>query len=96
MSTSTPHPSAPQLGPGATTSVDDIERWLVQHIADVLRLDPAAIDPRAPFSHCGVDSAAAIALTGDLGAWLGRDLDPTLPYDYPTIERLARHLGSQR
>jgi acyl transferase domain-containing protein len=30
---------------------------------------------------------------GELEAWLGRRLDPTLLYEYPTIDALARHLA---
>jgi len=35
-------------------------------------------------------------LSGDLEAWLGRELSPSLIYDYPTIESLARHLAEEK
>ncbi len=34
-------------------------------------------------------------MTGDLEDWLGCELDPTLLYDYPTIDALAWHLAEE-
>jgi acyl carrier protein len=31
-------------------------------------------------------------MTGELENWLGYSIDPTLIYDYPTIESFAQHL----
>jgi acyl carrier protein len=35
----------------------------------------------------------AVALISDLEDWLGRDLDRTLIYDYPTLEKLAKQVS---
>ena len=40
----------------------------------------------------GLDSAAAVGITGELEQWLGRRLSPTLVYSYPTIATLAHHI----
>ncbi|MEL6606584.1 MAG: acyl carrier protein, partial [Cyanobacteria bacterium J06614_10] len=40
----------------------------------------------------GLDSSAAIGLTGDLEDWLGQSVDPTLLYDYPTVDALVAYL----
>ena len=53
----------------------------------------STIDPREPFTYYGLDSVQAVGLTGDLEIWLGRRLSPTLAWDYPNIESLARHLA---
>ena len=37
-------------------------------------------------------SAKTQGFTGELGDWLGRSLSPTLFYEFPTVEALARHL----
>jgi acyl carrier protein len=62
-----------------------IEAWIVTKIAHLLKVSPREIDSREPFTRCGLDSVAAISLAGELSGWLGKDLSPTLVYDYPTI-----------
>ena len=73
----------------------EIQAWLVSHLATVLEVDPAQVDVTTPFDRYGLDSVAAIGLTGDMEEWLGYDLDPTLLYDYPTIEAVSRHLAEE-
>jgi acyl-CoA synthetase (AMP-forming)/AMP-acid ligase II len=43
--------------------------------------------------HYGLDSSAAVGLTGDLEDWLETEIDPTLLYDYPTVEAIVKHLS---
>lgn len=74
-------------------STAEIQSWLVAYLANLLEINPSEIDVTVPFNRYGLDSSAAVGLTGDLEEWLGRELDPTLAYDYPTIEALARYLG---
>jgi acyl carrier protein len=69
-----------------------IQTWLVSYLAELLGIDLDEIDITIPFNRYGLDSATAIALTGDLGDWLGAELDPTLLYDYPTIQALVQYL----
>ena len=47
-----------------------------------------------PFDRYGLSSMTAVLMTGEMEDWLGRTLDPTLPYDYPTIETLSQFLAS--
>lgn len=70
-----------------------IQDWILNYLEKSLGVGRDTIDPRAPFDELGVDSAAAIAMTGDLEDWLGRKLSPTLAYEYPSIDELARHLA---
>jgi acyl transferase domain-containing protein/acyl-CoA synthetase (AMP-forming)/AMP-acid ligase II/acyl carrier protein len=74
---------------------EDIQDWLVIHLARRLGVAEHAIDVREPFSRYGLDSATAVSLTGDLEAWLGRRLPTTLAYEYPTIEALSQHLAGE-
>nr|WP_268890156.1 acyl carrier protein [Gloeocapsopsis dulcis] len=71
----------------------EIQAWIVSYLADLLEINPDEIDTTIPFDRYGLDSAVVVGLTGDLEAWLDSKLDPTLIYDYPTIEGLARHLA---
>jgi acyl carrier protein len=70
-----------------------IREWLVSYMSDLLEIEPDEVDVEASFARYGLDSSAAVILTGDLGNWLGKELEPTLLYDYPTIAELAQHLA---
>jgi len=58
-----------------------IENWLVSHIAEMLDINPDKLDSDTPFDDYGLDSVAAVGLTGDLADWLGYEVDATLLYD---------------
>ncbi|BCL77705.1 hypothetical protein ccbrp13_01700 [Ktedonobacteria bacterium brp13] len=69
--------------------------WLVDQIAWRTKIDARHIDIRAPFEFYGLDSLAAVSISGEMERWLGCRLSPTLVYDYPSIERLACHIASE-
>lgn len=72
----------------------EIQSWIINHVAELLEVKADKIDITIPFDRYGLDSVAAYELTGDLETWLERELDPTLMYNYPTIESLSQHLSS--
>lgn len=74
---------------------EEIQEWIISYLANLLEIDEEEIDIEEPFDRYGLDSAAAIGLLGDLGTCLKCDLDPTLIYDFPTIETLVNHLISE-
>jgi acyl carrier protein len=76
-------------------SATEIQDWIVAYLADLLEKEPEEVDVTIPFDRYGLDSSAAVGLTGDLEDWLGTELDPTLLYDYPTVEALVQHLSRQ-
>lgn len=73
----------------------ETQDWIVAYLAELLEIEPDEVDVTIPFDRYGLDSSAAVGLTGDLEDWLGRELDPTLLYDYPTVEALVQHLSLQ-
>ena len=77
-----------------TNSPVEIRTWLITHIASMLEMEAASIDPRQPFTYYGLGSVQAVSLTGDLEIFLDKKLSPTLAWDYPTIELLAKHLAN--
>lgn len=77
-------------------STSDIQAWLISHMAELLEIASDEIDIAIPFDRYGLDSSAVVGMVGELEDWLETELDPTLLYDYPTIESLAKHLGSHR
>ncbi len=70
-----------------------IQAWLVSYLAGQLGVQPQGIDIREPFDSYGLSSRERVELSGDLMEWLGRVLPPSLTWDHPTIEALARHLA---
>ncbi|MEO5826653.1 MAG: SDR family NAD(P)-dependent oxidoreductase [Gemmatimonadales bacterium] len=76
-------------------TVEEIRTWLIASVARAAHLDPAAIDLHESFDAYGMSSTDAVALSGDLEQLLGRELSPTLIYEYPSIEALSRFLGGE-
>ncbi|QLE76354.1 aminotransferase class I/II-fold pyridoxal phosphate-dependent enzyme [Streptomyces rectiverticillatus] len=92
--------AADRPGEGARTPAraprsDAVEAWLAARIAERLGLRAAAIDRDLPFTSLGLDSRQAVAVTGELGAWLGRDLPAGLVFEHPSVRALAARLGAQ-
>jgi acyl carrier protein len=73
-------------------SKSEIETWIVDYVAELLEVEPSKIDVTIPFDRYGLDSSAAVGLAGDLEDWLERELDPTMVYDYPSIDSLTQYL----
>ncbi|HAJ64178.1 MAG TPA: phosphopantetheine-binding protein [Cyanobacteria bacterium UBA8543] len=79
--------------PNEPLSKAEIQAWIVSYLAQLLEIDPDEVYVTIPFDQYGLDSSAAVGMTGDLEDWMGQKIDPTLLYDYPTIEALAQHLA---
>src|SRR5262245_13707291 len=67
--------------------------WLIDRLASTLEAEPTDFDLRVHLSRYGLDSAKAISLTAALSKETGRQLKPTLFWQYSTIESLARFLA---
>ena len=95
-------PAFPAAEPGASEREDSapdaesLAAWIVSQISARVNQPGGRIDRHAPFSAFGLDSIALVQLSGELSAVLGRALAPTLLYDFPTIDRLSRHLSGTR
>ena len=76
---------------GAPSEVE-IQEWLAQYLGEMLDLDADEINLQTSFARYGLGSSGSISLCAALGDWLGRELDPSLTYSYPTIQALAAHL----
>ncbi|MBI4863289.1 MAG: acyl carrier protein [Candidatus Riflebacteria bacterium] len=73
---------------------EELEEWIVQRVARELSVPPDHIDVSIPLAGLGLDSAQAVALTGELEDLLKRRISPTVVYEHPTISRLAAHLAA--
>ncbi len=93
----TPAAAPRRSGPdrGIQPAAAEVEAWLVARLARELGIPAAEIADDEPMTRLGLGSAEAVVISGELEEWLGRDLPPTLLWDYPTIRELAAHLGSE-
>ncbi len=68
------------------TTSGAVRAWLLA------RLGP--VDPDRPLHETGLSSRDATALAADLGEFVGRPLDVTLVWQYPTVNALAEYLST--
>ena len=76
-------------------SQEEIEEWITKKIAELIGIDFCEVEEDVPFHSYGLDSSDAISMAGDLEEWLGKELNATFFYDYPTIAILAAHLSKE-
>ncbi len=81
--------------PATKRSAEEIQQWLVNYVARQSQESPDAIDVTLPFHDFALDSLTAVAMTSELESWLGRKVDPTLVFDYPTIEQFSQCLEQE-
>jgi acyl-CoA synthetase (AMP-forming)/AMP-acid ligase II/acyl carrier protein len=85
-------PSAPGT-PGTThLSASALRRWIVSWLARRLRILENEIDPARSFADYGLDSMTAVEVAKALSDKLGRPLDETLLWNFPTIDALIEYL----
>ncbi|GAA3559498.1 acyltransferase domain-containing protein [Kribbella ginsengisoli] len=72
----------------------DLRRFLVDRVARACDLSPDDLDPDRLLEQYGIASRDAVAATGELEEVLGRRLEPTSVWRYPTINQLVRGLLS--
>jgi|ERR1043165_8874441 acyl carrier protein len=72
-----------------------IQAWLVARVASLVGQHAENIDLTMPFDRMGVDSFHAVELAGEVQRIFRQDVDPTLLYDYVTIQALAEYLARQ-
>ncbi|WP_236794807.1 type I polyketide synthase [Amycolatopsis sp. GM8] len=70
-------------------NADEIEHWLAGRLADLLGRSPERIDPTSTFARFGLASVELVGLLGALEDWLGKPVDQTAAYEWPTPRQLA-------
>ncbi|WP_404788822.1 AMP-binding protein [Altericista sp. CCNU0014] len=74
---------------------EEIRCWMVANLAMYLNVKPDDVDVSDPFSQYGLDSSVALSLTSELSTWIDKELEPTIFWEYPSIEALAHYLGER-
>ncbi|MFM7363093.1 MAG: AMP-binding protein [Cuspidothrix sp.] len=82
-----------QFSQNSTITLEQIQTWLINRLSTELKIPPQEIDIQEAFAYYGLDSSAAIAITGELIDWLECEVEPTLFWEYPNIEELASYLA---
>jgi len=77
----------------SSKTVEEIQAWLAQKIAEILQLSPEQIDFKQPLAVYGLSSVKAASIAAELEKWLGMTVAPTIVYDYPTIQALSDYLA---
>lgn len=72
----------------------EILAFLVHRLAELAKVEEAAVDVTAPFTSYGLDSLDAVIMAQDLEDWLGFEVSPTLVWDYPHPQALAHYLAT--
>ncbi|MHA6763582.1 acyl carrier protein [Streptacidiphilus sp. PAMC 29251] len=75
------------------TTEQQFRDWLIDRVSRYVRRPAGEIDLSAPFAEYGMDSVAALSLFGDIEDAFGMYLEPTVAWDHPTVESLARFLA---
>jgi acyl-CoA synthetase (AMP-forming)/AMP-acid ligase II/acyl carrier protein len=81
--------------PPVTRPTGEIQAFLIERIAEEVKLSASLVDPKLSFVTFGLDSAGEIILTKALEDYLGVKLAANLTWEFPTIETLARYLGGE-
>lgn len=72
-----------------------IRRWLRHEISQRFSIPLSRLSDQQPFIELGLDSRHGIIMVGDLERWLKEKLPASIFYDYPSIDRVVRHLDGQ-
>ncbi len=74
----------------------ELQNFIQQKVAEYLKKPAGEIDMATPLSEYGIDSVSAVSLCADLEDLIGIDVEPTLAWDYPTIEKMAEFLTEEQ
>lgn len=70
-----------------------ITDFLIRELAVILEVSEEDIETEVAFDRYGVDSKSAVQLTGKLSTFIGKTVEPTVLYSFPTIDSLSAHLA---
>ncbi|MGG4102530.1 SDR family NAD(P)-dependent oxidoreductase [Paenibacillus lautus] len=69
--------------------LNQTQAWLTELLAEELKIPVSKLEPDTAFQDYGVDSIMIAQLLRRINQLAGLDLEPTLLFEYPTIESLA-------
>lgn len=79
------------------TAIDkeQIINFILERLAHLSKIPQQNFEITKPLANYGIDSIHALSLCSEIEEWLDIDLEPTLTWDYPTIELMANFIHSE-
>jgi acyl carrier protein len=74
-------------------SDESLRTWLVDAVAGYLKVPPSKVGTEVALHSLGLDSVHAMALCVDIEDRWGILVEPTLAWDFPTIDAIVTHLA---
>ncbi|ALM17754.1 Phosphopantetheine attachment site domain protein [Mycobacteroides abscessus subsp. abscessus] len=71
-----------------------LDDWLAGKIAGYLSITADQVDRDRSLADYGLDSVYALTLCGEIEDEFGLTVEPTLAWDYPTVDAMSGHLDS--
>lgn len=78
-----------------TFNNETLTNWLVERVAYYLGKNTSEIKTDQPLGGYGLNSVYAVSLCGDLEDLLSIYIEPTLAWDYPTIDEIVKFLQQE-
>ena len=79
--------------PAEERAVAEYQRWLIGHLAQLLKIDPAAIDLNSPLEDLGVDSVTLTGLAQEIEDYLGVPVSTETVLQHRQIRSLAQAMA---
>jgi acyl carrier protein len=76
-------------------SDESLRVWLVDAVAGYLALPPSQVGTGVKLRSLGLDSVHAMELCVDIEQRWGILVEPTLAWDFPTIDSIVTHLSGR-
>lgn len=77
-------------------TAETAQEWLVDKLAQRLKVSPADVDVDKYFDEFDLDSTEALILAGELENWLGFQIETTAIWYHPTIAQLAEYIAQEQ
>lgn len=74
---------------------DSIQKYIIEELSKALQLPAESLDPNTEFLNLRVDSLVGVDLMINLERYLGKELNPMIFWDYPTISKLSEYLADK-
>ncbi len=74
---------------------EKLRAWLVSELARRVKCAESEVDTAKPFDAYGLDSRAAVQVSGALEKVVERRLSPAILFDHGTIDDLAAYLTNE-
>ncbi|AZQ72649.1 MULTISPECIES: acyl carrier protein [Streptomyces] len=78
-----------------TLTIEQIRDWFTERVAFYLERPQSEVDPDAKLVEIGLDSVYALTICGDIEDHFGFDVEPTVTWDHPTVNAMARYLHTE-